>query len=368
MTVRDIHTLLLAWAPKEIAWEKDNIGLQVGDAGARVSAVCVSLDVTERVIAEAGRKRANLLVSHHPLLFRPPKAITQSDPTGRCVQDLVRRGISLLAAHTNLDFTRGGTSFALAAKLGLRKIEFLHRPYRVQKKIVTFVPESHLDRVRDAMAAAGAGVIGNYDYCSFTTPGTGSFRGSDLAHPAVGKAGRLEFVSEARLEMLADEWNVQRIIEAMKAAHPYEEVAYDIYPLENRHGEYGMGIVGELARPMTVERFLRFVKTRLGAGALRYSQGRARNVRRVAACGGSGAELAETARACGADAFITADVKYHDFHRWAGEVLLIDAGHFETERPVVECIVDYLRQELAKRNVRIPVFAAQTPTNPVSYI
>lgn len=367
MTVGDILRTLQAWAPKEIAWEKDNIGLQVGDADADVVSICVALDVTEALIAEARRKRANLLVTHHPLLFRPPRAITRTSEIGRCVQELCKYGINLLAAHTNLDFTRGGTSFALAEALGLKNVEFLHRPYRVQKKLVTFVPETHLDAVRTAMAEAGAGIIGNYDFCSFTTSGTGSFRGSAQAHPAVGEKERLEFVAESRLEMIVEDWNVDRVIRAMKAAHPYEELAYDVYPLENRHPDYGMGIVGELARPMQAERFLKLVKTRLGTGTLRYTRGPQREIKRVAACGGSGAELTDTAVAEGADAFITADVRYHDFHHASGSIWLIDAGHYETERPVVEHMLRYLRDELSKQHVRIPVFAARTPTNPISY-
>jgi dinuclear metal center YbgI/SA1388 family protein len=368
VTVHDVLNLLTAWAPHEVAWERDNVGLQVGDARRNVYRICVCLDVTEAVVAEAARKKAELIISHHPLLFRPPRAINVEENIGRCVQALLKNNISLVSAHTNLDFTRGGTSFALADALGLRNVEFLHRPYQVQRKIVTFVPESHVDRVRDAMAGAGAGVIGNYDHCSFSTPGTGSFRGNVHARPAVGVKEKLEVVAETRLEMIAERWNVPRVIAALKAAHPYEEVAYDVYPLENVHGSYGMGIIGELARPLTFERFLKLVKTRLRTGALRYCTGARRPIRHVAACGGSGSDLTDAAIAQRADAFVTADIKYHDFHRAAGKIALIDAGHFETEHPVVQTVVRYLHEELKKQDERIAVFAAQTPTNPVRYL
>jgi len=368
VTVNDVLGLLTAWAPKEVAWERDNVGLQVGDGNAEVFRICVCLDVTEAVVAEAARKKADLIISHHPLLFRPPKAVTRGDEIGRCVQALLKHNISLVSAHTNLDFTRNGTSFAIANALNLRNVGFLHTPYQVQKKIVTFVPESHLDRVRNAMAEAGAGVIGNYDHCSFGMQGTGSFRGNAQARPVIGTKERLEFVTEVRLEMIAEQWNVPRIIAALKAAHPYEEVAYDIYPLDNTHSNYGMGIIGELARPVPLERFLRLVKARLGTGALRYCVGPQKTVQRVAACGGSGAELTDSAIAQHADAFITADVKYHDFHHAKGRIVLIDAGHFETEHPVVQTVVEYLRQELKNHNGRVAVFASQTPTNPVSYL
>ncbi len=368
MTVNDVLNLLAAWAPPEVAWERDNVGLQVGDTHGDVSRICVCLDVTEEVIAEAARKKADLIVSHHPLFFRPPKTITRGDDIGRCVQALIKHQINLLSAHTNLDFTRGGTSFAVADMLGLRNVDFLHKPYQVQRKIVTFVPESYVDRVRNAMAEAGAGVIGNYDHCSFGTQGTGSFRGNVHARPTVGVKERLEFVAEVRLEMIAERWNVPRVIAALKAAHPYEEVAYDIYPLENVHGAYGMGIIGELTRPTTLERLLKLVKTRLGTGALRYCVGAKRTLQRVAVCGGSGSDLTDAAIAQHADAFITADVKYHDFHHAAGRIALVDAGHFETEHPVVQTVVRYLQEELRKHNGRIPVFAAQTRTNPVRYL
>lgn len=368
MTVNDVLKLLTAWAPQEVAWERDNVGLQVGDTNGNVSRICVCLDVTEAVVSEAARRKANLIISHHPLLFRPPKAIGLGDEIGRCVQALVKNNISLLSAHTNLDFTRGGTSFAIAEALGLRNVDFLHKPYQVQRKIVTFVPESHVDRVRNAMAEAGAGVIGNYDHCSFGMQGTGSFRGNVHARPAIGAKEQLEFVAEVRLEMIAERWKVPRVLAALKAAHPYEEVAYDVYPLENVHGNYGMGIIGELARPLARERFLKLVKTRLGSRALRYCAGAHRTVQRVAACGGSGSELTDAAIAQRADAFITADVKYHDFHHAAGRITLIDAGHFETEHPVVQTVVRYLQEELGKQDGRISVFAAQTSTNPVRYL
>lgn len=368
MTVQDVLRLITTWAPMGIAWEKDNVGLQVGNGAKRVSRICVSLDVTPAVIREAVLKRADLIVSHHPLLFRPPKAITPADETGACVQALIEHNISLISAHTNLDFTRGGTSFALADVLKLRNVQFLYRPYRVQKKIVTFVPQSHLGQVREAMAGAGAGIIGNYDRCSFSVQGTGSFRGNEQARPSVGEKQRLEFVDEVRLEMIADQWNVPRIIQAMKAVHPYEEVAYDVYPLENTHTDYGMGIIGEFTRPLSLGRFLRLVKTRLGTGALRYCVGASANIQRVAACGGSGSELTDTAIAARADAFVTADVKYHDFHHAAGKIVLVDAGHFETEHPVVRSIVRYLETECHKHTARVSVFAARTPSNPVHYL
>lgn len=367
MTVHDIHKLIAAWAPNDIAWERDNIGLQVGEMEAGVKGVLVCLDVTDRVIAEAKKRNTNLIISHHPLLFRPPKSITPKDQIGSCVIGLIENGINLYSAHTNLDFTRGGTSFATAEALGLRHVDFLHKSYHVQKKIVTFVPEQSVDKVRDAMAGAGAGAIGNYDHCSFGTIGAGSFRGNDSAKPAAGEKRKLEHVSEARLEMIANQWDVVNVVEAMRSAHPYEEVAYDVYPLENTSSEYGIGIIGTLERPMRLEPFLNLVKKRLHAKAIRRSMNPNNTIRRVAACGGSGAELADVAIAQGADAFITADVKYHDFHHATGKILLVDAGHYETEHLVVNAVVRKLKSDFEKMGNGVPIVATQISTNPIYY-
>jgi dinuclear metal center YbgI/SA1388 family protein len=367
MTLHDLHTLLSTWAPKDIAWERDNVGLQVGEITSRVTGILVCLDVTEKVIEEARKRRANVILSHHPLLFRPPKTITPNDHTGRCIRALVAQAINLYSAHTNLDFTAGGTSFALAEALGLKDVDFLHTSYRVQKKIVTFVPEAHVEKVRDAMAAAGAGVIGNYDHCSFGTIGAGSFRGNKATTPAIGKKGVLEHVSEVRLEMLANQWDVPGVVRAMKAAHPYEEVAYDVYPLDNTSSKYGMGIIGTLKKPMRLERFLDLLKKRLHTKALRCTASPVTTIRRVAACGGAGVELVSAAVAQNADAFITADVKYHDFHDATGKILLIDAGHYETEHPVVNAVVRKLQKDFADRKITIPVTATKISTNPILY-
>lgn len=368
MVVQDIDRLLSGWAPKDIAWERDNIGLQVGNPKAPVARILVCLDCTIPVVREAIRLKANLIISHHPLLFRPPKSITPRDETGATIQELVRNGINLYSAHTNLDFTRNGTSFALAEAIGLHKIDFLHKTYTLQRKIVTFVPEHAVADIRRAMAEAGAGIIGNYEHCSFTSQGSGSFKGNESSRPAVGANKKLEIVPEVRLEMIADRRTVPSVIAAMKAAHPYEEPAFDVYPLENIHQEYGYGIIGTLPRPQRVPAFLRNVKRGLKAGSLRHTTPLTTYIQRVAACGGSGAELIDAAIAAGAEAFITADVKYHDFHHAAGKILLIDAGHYETENPVVGTVVKFLKQELKRRGSGISVSATRVSTNPIHYI
>ncbi len=367
MNVCDVHNIMMAWAPKEIAWERDNIGLQVGDMKSKITRILVCLDCTEKVVAEAAKRNANLIISHHPVLFRPPKSITPADETGRVIRALIRGNINLYSAHTNLDFTRGGTSFALAEALGLQNVEFLHKSYQVDSKIVTFVPAQFGRKIRNAMSEAGAGVIGNYDQCSFEINGSGSFRGNDQASPTIGKKKILESVEEIRLEMIVKQWDVAKVVQALKSAHPYEEVAYDIYPLQNTSAEFGMGIIGSLPKPMPLTPFLNMVKRKLGAKMLRRTEGKKKTVARVAACGGAGGELVDTAIAREADVFITADVRYHEFHHAAEKIILIDAGHFETEHLVVKAVVNKLRSEFTNAGQKIPVFASTISTNPIYY-
>lgn len=368
MKVREIQQIMESWAPPDIAWEDDNVGLQCGSPEMSVRGIAVALDATEGVIAEARRKRANLVITHHPLLFRPLRSISPSQAAGRCIAALVQNKITLYSAHTNLDFTSGGTSFALAESLGLVDVEFLYQPYKNDKKIVTFVPESHADSMIDAMSAAGAGRIGNYERCSFQSAGTGSFLGRKGAHPVVGKRGALEEVTEHRVEMIVPARSVNTVVRALRMAHPYEEVAYDIYPLENKSARYGMGVIGTLAHPLRLAAFLSLVKRTLGARVLRWTGDPRRVIRRVAACGGSGAKLTPEAMRQNADAYVTADMKYHDFQEPESGMALIDAGHFETEYPVVGAVVRTLKKELRSREERIPVFATAATTNPVFYV
>lgn len=367
MKVKDVEQIIETWAPRRIAWERDNVGLQVGDSSATVRGIVVCLDLNEEVLRETRGKKANLVVSHHPLLFKPLQAVTPDTWTGRCVAGCSRWGINLYSAHTNLDFTRGGTSFALAERLRLSDIEFLRTPYQAQKKIVTFVPAVHVESVAGAMARAGAGRIGDYEQCSFRIEGTGTFRGSSLSSPVAGRKGNFEKVPEVRLEMVAQQWHLREVLSALRKAHPYEEVAYDVYPLENRSGDYGMGAIGTLARAQTLRIFLKSVKRALGISCVRYTGEPELRVRRIAVCGGSGSELVEEAIREKADAFVTADVKYHNFQDAEGRIALIDAGHFETEHPVLAAVAQKLRKELRAVGQSVPLHVANTWTNPIRY-
>ncbi|HEX9656105.1 MAG TPA: Nif3-like dinuclear metal center hexameric protein [Bacteroidota bacterium] len=367
MIVRDIQDIVERWAPKQVAWERDNVGLQIGDPHATVKGILVTLDVTGDIVKEAVEKKVNLVISHHPLLFKPLQSVRTTSGTAAVLREMILHQMNLFTAHTNLDFTFGGTSFALATSLNLQKLDFLRKAYQVQEKIITFVTAEHVDRVASAMASAGAGVIGNYENCSFRTEGTGTFRGNSKSNPAVGTKNQLESSREVRLEMIVDSWNAEQVVSAMKAAHPYEEVAYDRYPLVNYHGRYGEGVIGELGNPLPLSQFLEEIKNCLKTKTLRYTGEPKKRISRVAVCGGSGSELLEEAMAQGADAFVTADIRYHAFHEAAGKIALIDAGHYETEEPVVHTIVKKLSEALGTNAGHLRIEAAETLTNPVRY-
>ena len=244
MVLREIGQILEAWAPPEIAWEQDNIGLQVGSPRAKVRSILVVLDVTDEVVAEARQKNIDLIVSHHPLLFKPLRSVNTDGRVGRLVKALLKHEIALFSAHTNLDFIAGGVSFSLAKALGVRNAKILQAKAHVYKKLSVFIPKDHVDSVTEAIAAVGGGSIGNYDWCSFRTEGIGTYRPNDKAKPYQGHRGDIEHARETRLDMVVPAWNLQKVVDAMIASHPYEEVAYDVYDLANASSSHGAGAIG----------------------------------------------------------------------------------------------------------------------------
>ena len=367
MVLRDIHTIFESWAPRELAWERDSTGLQVGSMRRNVRKILTALDVTDEVVEEARRKNVDLIISHHPLLFHPVRSVNTDERVGRIVERLAARGIALYAAHTNLDFTREGVSSALAERLGIQNLDVLRKDQRIDKKIVVFVPLEYAEKVVSAMAGAGAGRIGNYERCSFRVEGTGAFTPSRGARPFTGKPGRERLVDEVRLEMALPAWSVERVIAAMRSAHPYEEVAYDLYDLSNASNWYGAGVIGELKREMTLGKFLGRVRQTLNAAGIRYTGDPKRSIRRVAACGGSGSDLLPVAISRGADVFLTADVTYHTFQECDGRIALIDAGHFETEQPIVPRIIARLKAHPMVRKNKVQVLPSTSTRNFISY-
>ena len=367
MNGKEIIKYLEEWAPKGIAWDKDNVGLQIGDPEIEVKNILLSLDFTDEVIEEAKQNKCNFIITHHPLLYYPLKNLDFSkNQNARMIEKLIKNNISLYSAHTNLDFTKHGVSFQLAKRLDLKEIRFLKNLSNNQIKLAVFVPISHMNDVAEAIHQSGGGIIGEYSHCSFRTSGTGTFKGSQESNPSIGSKGKIEFVEEVKLEVLVDEWKLNPVIKAMIEAHPYEEVAYDIYTLKNENINYGMGAIGKLETDMGIREFLDFISSKLKINSFRLTMSSKKKIRSVAVCGGSCGELIDEAIRQNADAFITADLKYHSFQDAEDKILLIDAGHYETEIPVLDEVQKKLKMFLGN-NEKIKVLKFKGTTNPIVF-
>ncbi len=374
MTGKEIIKYLEEWAPKGIAWEKDNVGLQVGDPDIKIKNILLSLDLNEQVIKVAQKENCNLIITHHPILYYPLKNLDFSkNQIARMIEILIKDDITLYSAHTNLDFTKHGVSYQLAKRLQLKKIKFLKNLSQNQFKIAVFVPESYINKVAEAIHNAGGGIIGEYSNCSFRTSGKGTFKGSDKSNPAIGNKDVTESIEEIKLEVIVDKWKLDQVINVLKKAHPYEEVAYDIYPLQNENVNYGIGAIGELKESMNINDFLSHVSSKLNISTFRHTKSEKKKIKTVAVCGGSCGELVDETIKLNADAFITADLKYHTFQDAEGKLLLIDAGHYETEVPILDEIKSRLEKLLIVRkdsfgkNKKIKVLKFKGSTNPIVF-
>jgi dinuclear metal center YbgI/SA1388 family protein len=363
MKLREIITYLEELAPRSLQESYDNTGLQVGDPQMEVSGVLVALDVSEDVLLEAEKLGFNLILSHHPVIFGGLKSITGKNASERIVKMAIQKNMAIYSGHTNFDAISGGVNTALAERLGLVDQRILAPLSESLRKVVVFVPHAQLEQVRQAMFEAGAGHIGDYDSCSFNLEGTGTFRGGDQSNPFTGKAGEFHQEAETRLETIVPLSRLSRLIRAMCDAHPYEEVAYDVYPLENSDPLRGSGLIGRLEDPMEEEVFMAFLKDRFRATVIRHSALRGKKVQKVAVCGGSGAFLLGKARAAGADVFVTGDVKYHQFSEAEGQLVIMDIGHFESEQFTRELFYDLLMKKFPKFAVRL----SETEENPIKY-
>jgi dinuclear metal center YbgI/SA1388 family protein len=347
--ISDVTDALEAWAPPGSAQDYDNVGLQVGDARRSVETGLLALDATPQVLAEAEELGADLIVTHHPLLFRPLDGVTADGYVSTLALRLAEAGVALYSIHTNLDAAPGGVSFALADRLGLTDVGFLDGYEDTLYKLAVFVPEDAFDAVRRALADAGAGQIGDYEACAFAVEGTGFFRPGEDTDPHIGEAGGdVESARERKLEVEVARWQLGAVMEALHDAHPYEEVAYDLYPVKQKNSRAGLGALGRLASPEPLSAFLDRVATELEAGSLRYAGDADATVERVAVCGGAGSDFIGTARAAGADAYVTADVTYHEFFEvldrdGTPNMALIDPGHYETEALTEALLRDWLR-------------------------
>ncbi len=365
MRCHNIVKIIEDWAPESIAWDKDNVGLQVGSLQREVSNILLCLDVNEDVVREAAKLKCNLIISHHPLLFRPLKKIdVGKDQHSKIIEMLIKKNITLFSVHTNLDFTKDGVSFQLAKKLGLKNQKFLLNLSSNQNKISVFVPLKFADKVADAMHNTGAGIIGEYSNCSFRTVGTGTFKGSEKSNPEFGLKNKLETVEEIKIEVLVNSFDLDKVVAAMKKAHPYEEAAYDVYVLANKDINHGMGVIGNLEKELSDKQFLKLVSKSLKIKNFRYAKGKNSGINKVAVCGGSGSDLLNTAIKSGADTFVTADVKYHTFQDAENKILLIDAGHYETEIHSLNEIKNKIEKSISEK---IKIFKYKGSTNPIVF-
>ncbi|MCB2219902.1 MAG: Nif3-like dinuclear metal center hexameric protein [Bacteroidetes bacterium] len=352
------------FAPLYLQESYDNSGLLIGNREQEIIGALVTLDVTEAVLEEAIGKNCNLIIAHHPVIFKGLKSITGRNAVERVVSMAIKKDLAIYAIHTNLDNIQNGINGILSKKLGLINTRILAVKKEMLRKIVTFCPISHADVVREALFTAGAGRIGNYDSCSFNAEGQGTFRGSEDTNPFVGEKGQLHVEPEVRIETIYPVYIEKKVIQAMQEAHPYEEVAYDIYPLGNVFEQTGAGMVGELEKTMEEKQFLEFVKSVTGTPCIRHSGLNKKNIRTVALCGGAGSFLIHDALRSGADIFLTGDVKYHDFFEGDSKMVIADIGHFESE----QFAKDLISSLLIKKFSNFAVLISETNTNSVNYL
>jgi dinuclear metal center YbgI/SA1388 family protein len=364
----EVIQLFEQFSPKGLAMEGDKIGLQVGRLNKKIDRIMIALDVVEDVIDEAIAKGVQLIIAHHPPIFRPLKNIITNTVQGRMIEKLLKHDISVYAAHTNLDVAKGGVNDLLAAALGLENTEVLVPTFETMlKKIVVFVPVSHAEKLRQVLGKAGAGFIGNYSHCSFSTAGTGRFLPGEDTNPYIGQAGQLEVVDEVRIETVVPEALLKKTITAMLKAHPYEEVAYDVYPLETKGETLGLGRIG-MINEMTLGEFAEKVKSALEVDKVRVVGDLATKVKKVAVLGGDGNKYFTHAFFKGADVYVTGDIYYHTAHDAVMQGLnMIDPGH-NVEKVMKKGLTEILQKLCKESGYEVEVFASDVNTDPFQFI
>jgi len=360
-----IIQLMERLAPKHYAVPDDRIGLQAGTLQKEVRRVLVALDVTPSVVEEAAAAGAELIIAHHALIYRPLKTLRTDTPEGALAAELLRKDIAVYVAHTNLDTAEGGMNDWMAEALGLNVTGVLEEVHTDKLyKLAVFVPNEHREAVREALFNAGAGWIGNYSHCSFNVEGTGTFLPREGTDPFIGKQGKLESVAETRIETVVPQSALKAAVQAMLKAHPYEEVAYDIYPMDLKGRSFGLGRVGALPEPESLDAFAERVKRAFDVPFVRAVGDGSKTVRKVAVLGGSGSRYIRHAKFAGADVFVTGDIDYHTAHDAAAMGLaLIDPGH-NAEKIMKPKTAQWLRERLEEKGYATEVIASQVNTEP----
>ena len=364
MKIKEIITFLEEMAPLAYAEEFDNVGLLIGNANGNSTGILVCHDALENVIEEAITKKCNLIVCFHPILFAGLKKITGKNYVERAVIKAIKNEIAIYAVHTALDNHKEGVNKIFSDALGLINTKILIPKQNFIQKLVTYTIPENAEQLRNALFEAGAGKIGNYEDCSFNSQGIGTYMGNENSNPEIGEQFEFVEAKELKIEVVFEKHLQPKILKALFSNHVYEEIAYEIYDLQNTHQSVGLGMVGELEQPMNEKEFLNFVKEKMQCGSIRHSELLGKSIQKVAVLGGSGSFAIKNAIQASADVFLTADLKYHQFYEAENRLLLADIGHFESERFTKNYIVDFLKK-------KIPNFAiifSEENTNPVKYL
>jgi dinuclear metal center YbgI/SA1388 family protein len=364
MQLREIAQYIEALAPLAFQESYDNAGLIIGQPDDEISGILITLDITEDILDEAISKNLNLIVAHHPIIFGGIKKLNGRNYVERCIAKAIKNNVAIYSAHTNLDSVFGGVNSKICEKLNLQNCRILAPTPNFLKKLVTFVPTAEAEKVRKALFDAGAGHIGNYDSCSFNLNGTGSFRGNDQTNPYVGEKNQLHFEEETRIETIFPKHIQSQVIQALLKSHPYEEVAYDIYPLDNEYSQSGIGMIGELPVATDEVEFLKSLKEIFKCQVIKHTKLLGKPILKVAVCGGSGSSYLNRAIAQKADIFISGDFKYHQFFDAEQHLIIADIGHFESEQFTKEVFYELLTKKFPKFAVHL----SEIDTNPVNYL
>lgn len=363
MKISNVIAYLEELAPRSSQESYDNAGLLVGDRSKEITSVLICLDCTEQVVEEAEKLGCNLIIAHHPVIFKGLKSLTGANYVERTILSCIKKDIALYAIHTNLDHYWKGVNFEIGNRLGLRNMRVLSPKNNVLVKLVVFVPKENISALNQSIFEAGAGKIGNYEECHFSTDGIGTFKPVENANPFAGKVDELSEVEEVKAEYLVSVHKLPSVLKAMKNAHPYEEVAHDIIPLANENQTEGAGMIGELPEEMDETAFLRNLKQTFNCGIIRHTPLLNKKIRKVAFCGGSGSFLLKQAMAEKADVYFTGDFKYHEFFDADDQILIADIGHYESEQFTTNLIADILKKKFTTFAVQI----TGVNTNPINY-
>lgn len=370
MKVRDITAIIEEVAPLKYAEDFDNVGLLVGSYKQDVTGVLITLDTLENVVDEAIEKGCNLIVSFHPIIFSGLKKLNGNNYVERVVLKAIKNDIAIYAMHTALDNVKTGVNGNICEVLGIENTKILLPKKEQLKKLTTYIPKENHQQVRQALFDAGAGNIGNYSNCSFNIVGTGTFMANDKANPVVGSEGELMNEDEIYVSVIFESHLEGKIIAALKQAHPYEEVAYEVVQITNTNQDVGMGMIGTLKKPMNSEAFLNHLKNTMKSGGIRHSKPLEKNIKKVAVLGGSGSFAIGAAIAAGADAYVTADIKYHEFFKAEGKLLIVDIGHYESEQYTKNLLFDLLTKKIstfAPALLTGKIIISEANTNPIYY-